>query len=84
MEKREFGHVIVSFRPPVEKWEKAWTKHNLAHPLLSDWKFDGFGIAVRDIDRAVDYYEPLDIAAFSLSLRWLAAPPLRTVIRALQ
>ncbi len=64
IDTREFGHVNVSFRPPVEKWEKAWTAHNLAHPLLSGWKFHGFGIAVRDIDKAVEYYESLDIAAF--------------------
>lgn len=64
IDTREFGHVIVSFRPPVQKWEKAWTAHNLAHPQQSNWKFHGFGIAVRDLDQTVGYYRSLDIASF--------------------
>lgn len=64
IDTREFGHVIVSFRPPVQKWEKKWTAHNRAHPLLSDWQFHGLGIAVRDLDKAVEYYQSLDIAEF--------------------
>lgn len=64
VDTREYGHVIISFRPLVQRWEKAWTAHNLSHPMVSDWKFLGLGIAVRDLDKTVEYYESLDVAAF--------------------
>jgi len=64
IDTREFGHVIISFRPPVEKYEKAWTAHNLSHPMVSDWKFRGLGIAVNDLDRTVAYYESLAFTEF--------------------
>ncbi|MHA2397457.1 MAG: hypothetical protein ACXADU_01040 [Promethearchaeota archaeon] len=64
LDTRKYGHVIVSFRPPVRKIEKVWTEHNLLHPMLKDWKFYGLGIGVKDLDKTVDYYEMLDIAQF--------------------
>jgi len=64
MDTRRYGNVIVSFRPPVARWEKAWTAHNLSHPILRNWEFQGMGIAVRDIDKTVEYYQYLDIAEF--------------------
>ncbi len=65
IDTRRFGHVIVSFRPPVEQWEKIWTEHNLSHPIRNDWQFQGIGIAVQDLDEAVVYYESLGIADFA-------------------
>ena len=64
VDTRQYGHVIISFRPPVERWERAWTAHNLSHPMVSGWKFQGLGVAVRDLDKTVDYYESLDVATF--------------------
>ncbi|MHA2009477.1 MAG: VOC family protein [Promethearchaeota archaeon] len=64
IDTRKFGHVILSFRPPVRKIEKTWTDHNLSHPMLKDWKFHGIGIGVRDLDKTVDYYEMLDFTEF--------------------
>lgn len=64
IDTRKYGHTIVSFRPPVRNYEKAWTDHNLSHPMLKDWKFHGVGIGVMNLDKAVDYYEMLDIAKF--------------------
>ena len=64
VDTRKYGHVIISFRPPVARWEKAWTDHNRAHPMASNWKFHGIGVAVRDLDRTVEYYEFLEVAAF--------------------
>ncbi|MEE8374193.1 MAG: VOC family protein [Dehalococcoidia bacterium] len=63
LDTREFGSLILSLRCPQRKWEKAWKAHNLAHPLLSDWRFYGVGVAVRDLDKAVGYYQSLGIAA---------------------
>lgn len=64
IDTRKYGHVIVSFRPPVRKYEKVWTDHNQSHPMLKDWKFYGVGIDVLDLDKTVDYYEMLDIVDF--------------------
>ncbi|MHA2088342.1 MAG: VOC family protein, partial [Promethearchaeota archaeon] len=64
IDTRKYGHVIVSFRPPVRHYEKIWTDYNLAHPMLKNWKFYGIGIGVRDLDKTIDYYEMLDIANF--------------------
>ncbi|MHA2203709.1 MAG: VOC family protein [Candidatus Hodarchaeales archaeon] len=64
IDTRKYGHVIISFRPPVRKFEKVWTDHNLAHPMLKDWKFHGIGIGVRDLDKTVEYYEILDFTEF--------------------
>jgi 4-hydroxyphenylpyruvate dioxygenase-like putative hemolysin len=59
----KFGNIWLSFRPPADKLHKAWQAHNRAHPLVSGWKFLGMGVAVRDLDQAVKYYQSLGIAA---------------------
>jgi methylmalonyl-CoA/ethylmalonyl-CoA epimerase len=59
LDTRKFGDVILSFRPPANEWEKAWKANNMAHPLVSDWKFDGLGIGVQDLDKTVAYYDDL-------------------------
>ena len=63
LDTRKFGDVIISFRPPVGEWEKAWQANNMAYPLVSDWKFRGVGIAVRDLDKTVEYYQSLGFTA---------------------
>ncbi len=58
----KYGNIWLSFRPPAEKWHKAWQAHNRAHPLVSNWKFHGMGVATRDLDKAAEYYQFLRIA----------------------
>ncbi|MHA2400436.1 MAG: VOC family protein [Promethearchaeota archaeon] len=64
LDTRKYGNVDISFRPPVLKHEQAWIDHNRSHPILKDWKFHGIGIVVRDLDKAVEYWEMLDIIDF--------------------
>ena len=64
IDTRKFGNVDISFRPPVLELEKGWIDHHRSYPYLKDWKFHGLGIAVRDLDKVVDYYEKLDIIDF--------------------
>ncbi len=58
----KYGNIWLSFRPPAEKWHKAWQAHNRAHPLVSNWKFRGMSVATRDLDKATEYYQFLGIA----------------------
>jgi hypothetical protein len=60
----KYGNIWLSFRPMPETWHRAWQAHNRAHPLASNWKFTGMGVATRDLDKAVEYYRYLGIAAF--------------------
>ena len=60
----KYGNIWLSFRPPPDKWHLAWQAHNRAHPLVSRWKFHGMGVATRDLDKAVEYYQFLDVAEF--------------------
>lgn len=64
LDTRKYGNVDISFRPPLRKHEKAWIDHNRSHPNLKDWKFQGIGIGVRNLDKAVEYYENLEIIDF--------------------
>ena len=58
----EYGNIWLSFRPMPEKWHRAWQAHNRAHPLVSNWKFRGMGIATKNLDKAIEYYRSLDVA----------------------
>jgi hypothetical protein len=60
----KYGNLWLSFRPMPEKWHRDWQTHNRSHPMVSDWKFRGMGIATRDLDKAIEYYKYLDIASF--------------------
>ncbi len=64
IDTRKYGNVDISFRPPIGKYEKAWMDHNRSHPNLKDWKFQGIGISVRDLDKVVEYWKMLDIIDF--------------------
>jgi len=64
IDTRKYGNVDISFRPPVLKLEKAWIDHHRSYPYLKDWNFHGLGIAVRNLDKVVEYYEKLDIIDF--------------------
>jgi len=64
IDTRKYGNVDISFRPPVLKLEQAWIDHHRSYPYLKDWKFHGLGIIVRNLDKATEYYEKLDIIEF--------------------
>ncbi|KKM60882.1 hypothetical protein LCGC14_1537320 [marine sediment metagenome] len=64
IDTRKYGNVDISFRPPVLQHEQAWIDHVRSHPNLKDWKFHGIGIGIRDLDKAVEYWEMLDIIDF--------------------
>ena len=64
IDTRKYGNVDISFRPPLRKHEKAWIEHNRSHPTLKNWKFQGIGISVRDLDKNVEYWDMLDIIEF--------------------
>lgn len=57
LDLREFGDVILSFRPPAAGFEKAWQANNQAHPKVWPWRFFGLGIAVKDAVATARYYE---------------------------
>jgi hypothetical protein len=61
---REIGNIILSFRPEAGAGSQRWLEAIMANPLVSDWKFRSMGIPVRDLDRAVDYYQTFEIGAF--------------------
>ena len=58
----KYGNLWLSFRPIPDKWHRAWQAHNRAHPLTSTWKFKGMGIATKDLDKAIEYYDAFGIA----------------------
>jgi catechol 2,3-dioxygenase-like lactoylglutathione lyase family enzyme len=62
LETGKYGRIWLSFRPPAGSQHKAWQAHNRAHPLVSGWKFLGMGVATKDLDKAVEYYQSLGIA----------------------
>jgi hypothetical protein len=64
IDTRKYGNVDISFRPSIRRHEKAWMEHNRSHPNLKKWKFQGIGICIRDLDKAVEYWENLDIIEF--------------------
>ena len=64
IDTRKYGNVDISFRPPLRKHEKAWMEHHRSHPNLKKWKFQGIGTCVRDLDKAVEYWENLGIIDF--------------------
>ena len=64
LDLREFGNVILSFRPTANEMSKKWMTRIMANPLVSNWKFCGMGIPVRDIDKAVEYHQSFEIGIF--------------------
>ncbi|MFC1947092.1 VOC family protein [Chloroflexota bacterium] len=62
LETGKYGKIWLSFRPPAGNQHKAWQAHNRAHPLVSDWQFCGMGVATKNLDKAVEYYQSLGIA----------------------
>jgi catechol 2,3-dioxygenase-like lactoylglutathione lyase family enzyme len=62
LDTARYGSVWLSFRPMPGEWHRAWQAHNRAHPFVSKWKFLGMGVATRDLDKAVEYYQSLGIA----------------------
>ena len=56
LDTRKYGDVMISLRPPADKWEIAWRENNRSHPLTKDWSFFGAGVVVEDCELATEYF----------------------------
>ena len=68
IDTRKFGDVMISLRPLADNWEKAWRENNKVHPLVSNWKFLGVGIAVENLENSSNYYNDLSFCEASALL----------------
>lgn len=66
LDTREFGNIILSLRPLEAKESKA----RKARLGIVDWKFRGHGVAVSDMDKTIEYYQSLGIAAVRSEVRF--------------
>jgi methylmalonyl-CoA/ethylmalonyl-CoA epimerase len=57
IDTRKYGDVLLSLRPPASDWEKAWQAHNQSYPLVNDWQFKGLGVAVKDLEKTIEFYK---------------------------
>ena len=64
IDTRKFGNIMTQFRPDPQRMSNEREREWMAGFGVSDWKFRGVGIAVNDLDKTVEYYQLLDIAAF--------------------
>ena len=60
LDTREFGNMLLSFRPPQTEEAKA----RKAGYGIVNWKYQGVGAVVKDLDKTVKYYQSMDIATF--------------------
>ncbi len=60
LDTRKVGNIMLSLQPPADEKEIA----RKASHMAGNWKFRGAGVVVRDLDKAVDYYQSLDVATF--------------------
>jgi predicted enzyme related to lactoylglutathione lyase len=69
LDTSKHGGVWLSMRPPKDDWFKEWEASRLAQSV-NNWKFRGVGLAVRDLDKAVEYYQSLGIGTFQPEVRF--------------
>jgi catechol 2,3-dioxygenase-like lactoylglutathione lyase family enzyme len=62
LDTSEFGGLWFAMRPPATESYQAWDAGNRAYDGVSNWKFLGVELPVRDLDKAVEYYQSLGIA----------------------
>jgi catechol 2,3-dioxygenase-like lactoylglutathione lyase family enzyme len=60
LDTREYGNILLSLRTPMTEEMK---KRKASNGII-DWKFRGHSAVVKDLDKTVEYYQYLDIAAF--------------------
>ncbi len=60
LDTREHGNILLSFRTLMTEE----MKRRKAGNSIIDWKFRGHTAVVKDLDKTVEYYQYLDIAAF--------------------
>ena len=58
------GGLKLSFRPDPDGKRSEREKARRESLPISNWKFRGMGIAVKDMDKLVEYYQFLDLGAF--------------------
>jgi len=64
IETNKVGGVILSLRPDPDGKRSEREKERRESLPISDWKFRGVGIAVKDMDELVEYYEYLGLGIF--------------------
>ena len=69
LDTSKYGGVWLSMRPPKADWFKEWEAWRIAQSI-NNWKFLGVGLAVRDLDKAVEYYQSLGIGSFQPEARF--------------
>jgi predicted enzyme related to lactoylglutathione lyase len=62
LDTSEFGGVWFAMRPPATESYQAWDASNRAYDGVSNWRFLGVELPVKDLDKAVEYYQSLGIA----------------------
>lgn len=63
LDTSKYGGVWLSMRPPKDNWFRQWEASRLKQSV-NNWKFRGVGLAIRDLDKSVEYYQSLGIGTF--------------------
>jgi catechol 2,3-dioxygenase-like lactoylglutathione lyase family enzyme len=66
LDTREYGNILLSLRPLQSKEEKA----KKAGYGIVNWKYQGVGAVVKDLDKTVEYYQSIGIATFQPQTMW--------------
>lgn len=69
LDTSKHGGVWLSMRPPKDDWFREWEAIRLAQSI-NNWKFRGVGLAVKDLDKAVEYYQSLSICRFQPEVKF--------------
>jgi len=69
LDTSKYGGVWLSMRPPKDDWFREWEAWRMAQSI-NNWKFRGVGLAVRDLDKAMEYYQSLGIGSFQPEARF--------------
>ena len=56
LDTRAHGDLMISLRPSASDWEKTWKENNESLSLVSEWRFQGVGIGVQNLDETIAYY----------------------------
>ena len=65
IDTRKYGDILLSLRPPASDWEKSWQANNQSYPLVNNWQFKGLGVAVKDLEKTIEFYRFLEFEMLS-------------------
>jgi methylmalonyl-CoA/ethylmalonyl-CoA epimerase len=69
LDTREYGNILLSLRP-LESKEAKIKKAGYA---IVDWKYQGVGAVVKDLEQTIQYYRSFGIATFQSQTLWDSA-----------